>query len=445
MATLIHSRRGTVTRLRRHSQSPSDSDEDVYTAPLTPPVSPQYPLGRYPGQWSLGLQLKNLIFSRLVLFTIGSILTYSALFCQDGSVLGDTEDISGIDPKITSAIPLLYKDFIYNATKREGNTLKGHLDIFPGNTLSVARRFAKALPDYQQARAFSVLLEDLQITSDEIYHEYMHYYDSIRRHAEDAMILTNALVEDSEEVCRYQNVSDTVIMRTQDFKHLTDKRSYWFYPSTCGFRGMGIKAKYLEYLKALREGFNQADWNFYNHKFKGLTEVLRTGARLMSLFEEARTKSEVLQSAVEHGISTLSSDGTSTLEHNTNQSNEIIGYIENWLKNDFERGRIVREIEMPISVHKSQLALKAIDRKIREVVNILLHMENFLNDHWHVNCHIDAMANTLQNVSSYYNFNHPSHPMLVWEMYRSIWRRESTGPLIDPETCNTQQSWITHG
>ncbi|EDN93416.1 predicted protein [Sclerotinia sclerotiorum 1980 UF-70] len=367
MATVIHSRRGTVTRLRQHSQSPSDSDEDVYTAPLTPPVSPQYPFGRYPRQWNLGLQLKNLIFSRFGLI-IGSILTYFALFRRDESVLGDTGDISGTDPKITSAIPLLQKDVVYYATKREGNTLKGHLDIFPGDTLSVARRFAKELPDIPLAHKF---------------------------------LGGNV---------RHQNFTDGATFSTDYFSQHTGKSSYWCYIFACGFGRMGIEANYLEYLKALREGYNLLDEYLLIHRSVGLTEALTRGVRLMNLFEEAKTKSGVLQSTVERGTSTLSSDEASMSAPDTNQRNGIIGYMQDWLENDFERGRIVCEIEMRNSLHQTQLALKDIDRKIREVINILLHMDNYLNDHWHVDCHTDAMAKALHNVSSYYNFNHPSHP-----------------------------------
>ncbi|KAJ8067832.1 hypothetical protein OCU04_003426 [Sclerotinia nivalis] len=441
MATIIHSRRGTVTRLRRDSQSTSDSDENIYTAPLTPPVSPQYPFGRYPGQWSLRLQLEKWLWSRFSLFILGSMLTYFALFYQRESGLRFTGDIAGINRERISAIPLLYKDVIYNATKMEGNIFKGQLDTFPGDTLSVTRRFAKEMPDYPQVRNISGLLEDLQITSDKVYREYMYYYDAVRRHAEDTMILTNALIEDSKEVAQDWNASDGEPAKIYHLRRWIGKGSYWCYFFTCESQRMLIKAIYLKYLKALLEGYNLPDKHLDNHKSLGLTKVLITGERLLPIFEEAKNKSEVLRFTVELGISKMSSNETSNSEPAYNQGNDTVGYMKNWLENDFASGQHVREIEMPNSIRQFQQALKDIERNIRDLLYILLHMENYPHDHWDVKCHTDAMAKALKYLASYYNFGHPCRPGLVWEVYKCIWKREDTEPLIDSAACNTQHAW----
>ncbi|KAF5868345.1 uncharacterized protein Bfra_007543 [Botrytis fragariae] len=317
--------RGSLTKRRERTSSKSASDSDFDSDSYLDDNTSRSPLETH-GSWIADFQLTQ-------------IIAYNAKL---------------IVPRSVSAIPSLYKDITYNATRKEGDT---------------TRKGA----NYQNADV------------DKIYHEYMVYCDLVRRHAEDAMILTNAVIEDLIEL-----ISDIKPVRTFHFRIWISHQSYWASLFKQPIRSKLTRKIFIEYLKGLREEYMLPQSNLYPGKSVGLRKVIETGKELLPELQAANDASRALRFTIEFGIykvltnrnltnpdfvprseiqRILSFIQRSNDKSEKGHSNDTIGYMTHWLDNEFAAGENVREVEMPKSVHQFQKTLVDISEQVSELID----------------------------------------------------------------------------
>ncbi|TGO17661.1 hypothetical protein BPAE_0412g00030 [Botrytis paeoniae] len=318
------------------------------------------------------------------------------------------------------------------------------------------------MPDYPQGRQFPKLFEDVQANADKIYHEYMVYYDLVLRHAEDAMILTNAVIEDLTEL-----ISDVRPIRASNFRQWISN-PYWGSLSKQPIRSKLIRKIFIEYLKGLREGYMLPQSNLYLGKSVGLRKVIETGKALLPELEAANDASRALRFIVEFGIYKVltyrnltnpdfvprseiqrilsfiqRSNDKSEKEH----SNDTIGYMTYWLDNQFAAGENVRQVEMPNSVHQFQQTLVDISEQVSELIDDSLDERSGIQEISSTICYIDAIEKALRDLAFHHNFHsifpgHPIRPRAIWGINKCIWKREIRGPLKGLNHCGNLERLI---
>ncbi|KAM0309327.1 hypothetical protein ACHAO8_009130 [Botrytis cinerea] len=391
------------------------------------------------------------------------MIPYMTRWVHHEKLLRSGYNVKLITPSCVSAIPLLYKDITYNATKKEGDIFRGRLDTFPGNTLLTFNRYINEMPDYPQGRQFPKLFEDVQADADEIYHEYMAYYDLVRRHTEDAMLLTNAVIEDLNEL-----ISDVGLVKTSNFKKRIINRFYWRYLSKKPIRSRLIRQIFIEYLKGLQKGYVLPQSNSHLKKSVGLHEVIETGNELLPKFEEVKDASRALRFTVEFGIYKVLTDQNltnpafvprseilrmlpfitrSNSRAGRGHDNDTIGYMTYWLDNEFAAGENVREVEMPNSVRQFQQALVDITKQVSELVYDFSDEKNGIQELSSTVCYIDKLEKALRDLAFHHNFDsifpgHPNRPRAIWKVHKCIWERENRGSLKETTHCGKLEALI---
>ncbi|KAF7885999.1 uncharacterized protein EAF02_004508 [Botrytis sinoallii] len=430
--SLIERRERTPSTSASASDSKSDSysDENTNKAPLESHDS-----------WLPDFQVAQMMY--LGYFLLSFFLTWVYVIpymdgrLRHGRQIRSAYNVKLITPSNVSTIRLLYKDIICNATRKEGDIFRGRLDTFPGNSLLTFNRFINEMPDYPQGRQFPKLFEDVQADADKIYHEYMVYYDLIRRHAEDAMIFTNAVIEDLTEL-----ISDGSLSKQAIRSKLTRKLI-------------------IEYLKGLREGYMLPRSNLYLGKSVGLLKVIEIGQSFLPELEAANDASRALRFTVEFGIYKVLTDRNLTkpdfvprseiqkilsfIQRSNDKSekghgNDTIGYMTHWLDNEFAAGENVREVEIPNSVHQFQQTLVDITEQVSELIDDTLDERSGIQELSSTICYIDAIEKGLKELAFHHNFEsiypgHPNRPMAIWEVHKCIWKRDIRGPLKGLNHC----------
>ncbi|KAF7956255.1 hypothetical protein EAE96_005175 [Botrytis aclada] len=455
--------RGSFKRRERTpSTSASDAGSDSYLDDNTYTAAYESH-----GSWLADSQVTQMMWlgiSLLVVFlTWAYMMPYMAGLLRHGRQIRSGYNAKVVTPSYVSAIPLLYKDITYNATRKEGDMFRGRLDTFPGDTLLTYNRFIKEMPDYPQGRQFPKLYEDVQADADKIYHEYMIYYDLVRRHTEDAMLLTNAVIEDLTKL-----ISDIRPVRTSNFRKRINDSSYWRYLSPGPIRSKLIRKIFLEYLKGLKEGYMLPQPDPYLGKSVGLREVIETGKALLPDIEAANDASHALRFTVEYGIYKVLSDRNLTnpafVPHSEilrilqfiprpndrsekGHNNDTIGYMTYWLEKEFGAGEHVREVEIPNSVHQFQQTLVDISEQVSDLIDDFLDEKNGIAELSKTICYIDEIEKALRDLASHHNFEsiypgHPNRPRAIWEVNKSVWNREKRGPLKGINHCGKLEGKI---
>ncbi|TGO47630.1 hypothetical protein BOTNAR_0514g00040 [Botryotinia narcissicola] len=440
------------------SDSDSDpySDDDTYTAPLEDH-----------GSWLADYQVTQKMW--LGIFLLILFLAWGYMIPNMGQrhhhrrPTRSAYNAKLITPSNLSAIPLLYKDITYNATRKEGDIFRGRFDTFPGNTLLTFNRFINEMPNYPQGRQFPKLFEDVQADADKIYHEYMAYYDLVRRHAEDAMILTNALIEDLTEL-----ISDITTVRTSNFRIWISNPSYWGSLSKEPIRSKVIRKLFIEYLKGLREAYMLPRSNLYLGKSVGLRKVIDIGQSFLPELEAANDASRALRFTVKFGIYKVLTDRNLTnpdfvprseiqrillfIQRSSDKSekghsNDTIGYMTYWLDNEFAADENVRKVEIPNSVHQFQQALVDILEKVSELIDDTVDERSGIQELSSTICYIDAIEKGLKELAFHHIFEsiypgHPNRPMAIWEVHKCILKRDIRGPLKGLNHCGKLERLI---
>ncbi|KAI9642643.1 hypothetical protein NHQ30_009448 [Ciborinia camelliae] len=443
------------------SQTDFDSEmeeEMIYNGPLTPPVTPQFSRRGYPGRWSLGIQLHKSPWLRYGLIILCLILAYIPYMGQYNRGLKPTIVTEPFGPNRTSKIPLLYKDITYNLSRMEGDLSRGNMDIFPGDSFTLNRRFLNEMPEFsKQKQDFSGLLQQLQIISDGLFHDYTVYYKSLHNHIEDAITLTNSVLEDLVTVAEDWGKEKSSMSifgrgprRTDNFKELIGRNTYWCQFVWCKDPLDITRDIYIKYLRALRVGYtiprNRA---FNSHKTVGLFRLIWIGRCLPQRFEATKNTSQELQSAMKLGITALSSKEfkkssafvpLSKSKDGTHSGNDTMGYMKNWLDNEFEAGRLVREVKIPTFIRQFQEALENIVESTRRLLNILMHKKNHMDPLCQIECHIEAMQDALRVLTSHYRFESKFSSRMgrlkrMWEVNKRMWTREDEGGWREFSSC----------
>lgn len=455
--------RGSLIKRRERTPSTdaSDSNSDSYSDDTyTPPLEDH-------GSWLADYQVTQIMWlglSLLILFLAwGYMMPYMDQRHHHGRPTRSAYNAKLITPSDVSAIPLLYKDITYNATRKEGDIFRGRFDTFPGNTLLTFNRFINEMPNYPQGRQFPKLIENAQADADKIYHEYMVYYDLVRRHAEDAMILTNAVIEDLTEL-----ISDVVPIRTSNFRIWIKNPSYLASLSKEAIRSKVIRKLFVEYLKGLREGYILPRSKAHLGKSVGLRKVIEIGQSLLPELEAANDASRALRFTLEFGIYKVLKDRDLTnpdfvprseiqrilsfIQRSSDKSakghsNDTIGYMTHWLDNEFAAGEIVREVEIPNSVHQFQRTLVEISEQVSKLINDTLDKRSGIQELSSTICYIDAIEKGLKELAFHHNFEsifpgHPNRPMAIWEVHKCIWKRDIRGPLKGLNHCGKLERLI---
>ncbi|KAF7939358.1 uncharacterized protein EAE97_007438 [Botrytis byssoidea] len=406
------------------SDSDSDpySDDDVYTAPLEDH-----------GSWLADYQLTQKMWlgiSLLILF-----LGWKYMIPNMGQRQHNRRPTRSaynaklITPSNVSAIPLLYKDITYNATRKEGDIFRGRFDTFPGNTLLTFNRFINEMPNYPQGRQFPKLFEEQDLT---------------------------------------ELISDVTPVRTSNFRIWISNPSYWGSLSKEPIRSKVIRKLFIEYLKGLREGYMLPRSNLYLGKSVGLRKVIEIGQYFLPELEAANDASRALRFTVEFGIYKVLTDRNLTnpdfvprseiqrilsfIQRSSDKSekghsNNTIGYMTYWLDNEFAAGENVREVEIPNSVHQFQQALVDISEKVSELIDDTVDERSGIQELSSTICYIDAIEKGLKELAFHHNFEsiypgHPNRPMAIWEIHKCILKRDIRGPLKGLNHCGKLERLI---
>ncbi|KAF7887833.1 uncharacterized protein EAF01_010987 [Botrytis porri] len=446
--------RGSLIKRRERTPSTSatdsDSDSDVNTYRL--PLQPH-------GSWLADFQVTQTMWLGLSLLSLfltwAYVIPYIDGRLRHGKQMRSAYNAKIITPSSVSAIPLLYKNITYNATRKEGDIFRGRLDTFLGNTLLTFNRFINEMLDYPQGRQFLKLFEDVQADADKLYHEYMIYYDLVRRHVEDAMILTNAVVEDLTEL-----TSDVRPIRTSNFRQWIS-HPYWGSISKQPVRSKLIRKLFIEYLRGLRDGYMLPQSNVYLGKSVGLRKVIEIGQSFLPELGAANDTSRALRSAVEFCIYKVLTDQNltnpdfvprseilkmlpflqrSNKKSDKGHSNDTVGYMTYWLDNKSAAGEHVREVEMSNSVHRFQRNLIDISEQVTKIIDDCLDERSGIQEVSSTICYIDAIEKGLKELAFSHNFQsiypgHPNCPRAIWEVNKCIWKRDARGPLKGLNHC----------
>ncbi|KAF7935143.1 uncharacterized protein EAE98_003188 [Botrytis deweyae] len=424
------------------STSASDSDSDPYSDENTNKA----PLESH-DSWLPDFQVAQMMWLGYCLLsfflTWVYVIPYMDGRLRHGRQIRSAYNVKLITPSNVSTIPLLYKDIIYNATRKEGDIFRRRLDTIPGNSLLTYNRFINEMPDYGD-------------NSQNL------YYDLVRRHAEDAMILTNAVIEDLTEL-----ISDVRPIRTSNFRQWISD-SYWGSLSKQPIRSKLIRKLFIEYLKGLREGYMLPRSNLYLGKSVGLLKVIEIGQSFLPELEAANDASRALRFTVEFGIYKVLTDRNLTkpdfvppseiqkilsfIQRSKDKSekghgNDTIGYMTHWLDNEFAAGENVREVEIPNSVHQFQQTLVDISEQVSELIDDILDERSGIQELSSTICYIDAIEKGLKELAFHHNFEpiypgHPNRPMAIWEVHKCIWKRDVRGPLKGLNHCGKLERLI---